>query len=133
MNTVQTALPPYALGAPTFRFRALAALAARASLGGPREVVLATYLVARLAHDCLPARTLSLPVRRARGAAARAWLASTALPAAVRAALVRLAEATEAEVPNLGEPLRSAVTATTGYLDHAARSELERLSGALSA
>ena len=40
--------PPYALTPTTFRFRALAALAGRAPLGGGRETALASYVVARL-------------------------------------------------------------------------------------
>jgi len=50
------AAPPYALAPTSFRFPALAALAGRAPLGGQREVVLAAYVVARLAHDTLAER-----------------------------------------------------------------------------
>ena len=61
--------PPYALAATPFRFPALASLAGRAALGGDREVALATYLAARLAHDTLPDRGLSQPIRAERATA----------------------------------------------------------------
>lgn len=127
----QPAAPPYALTMPTFRFRALAALAGRAPLGGPREVVLATYLLARLVDDCRPARELPQETRAARSSAARNWLANTALPPAVRSPLIRLAEATEGEVSGIAIALGTAIVATTSYLDDAARFELERLAQAI--
>jgi hypothetical protein len=130
---VPNTLPPYGLAAPSFRFRALASLAARASLGGPREVVLATYLCARLAHDCHPTRLLPSGVRSARAVAARAWLSSMSLPAVVRAALTRLADATEEDVPRVAPSLQAVIAATDTYLDAGARSELERLAAALGA
>src|SRR5881396_4039624 len=51
---VIAAHPPYALAPLSFRFAALATLAARAPIGGQREVALATYVAARLAHDAIP-------------------------------------------------------------------------------
>lgn len=128
----QPLAPPYALTTPAFRFRALASLAGRAALGGAREVVLATYLVARLADDCREARSLPASTRSARAAAARNWLASTALPATVRSALTRLAEATEGEVTGVARLLADVATATAPYLDEPSRLELERLARALA-
>jgi len=125
--------PPYALTTPTFPFRALAALAGRAALGGEREVALATYLVARLAHDCLPDNELSPSTRIARSTAARAWLSSVTLPAGVRAPLARLTEATEGERATVAVAVTGVIAATTAYLDGPARSELERLARALAA
>lgn len=123
--------PPYALAAPSFRFRALAALAGRAAIGGSREVVLATYLVARLAHDCLPARALPATVRGARSTAARAWMSSLALPGPVRTSLTRLAEASGDDVAAVAVALRGVIHATESYLDTGSRSELERLARTL--
>ena len=128
----QPAAPPYALTTPTFRFRALASLAGRAPLGGAREVALATYLVARLADDCRSVKALAPEMRAARSSAARSWLANTALPAPVRAPLVRLAEATEGEVPELASALAGVITATAPYLDAPARQELDRLARAIA-
>jgi hypothetical protein len=121
------------LSSPAFRFRALAALAGRAPLGGPREVVLATYLVARLVDDSLPQRELSASMRGERSAAARGWLGSVALPAAVRASLTKLADATAGDLADVGQALANVVTAIDPYLDAAARLELDRLERAFIA
>jgi len=119
-------VPPYALSSAAFRFRALASLAGRAPLGGPREVVLATYLVARLVDDCVPEKQLPVAAREERSTAARGWLANIALPAPVRTALTKLAEST-AHGTDIGPTLASVSTATSSYLDAAARTELDRL------
>lgn len=129
MNAQSTSLPtpPYALATPVFRFRALAALASRSSLGGPREVTLATYLIARLVDDCLPDKALPPADRAERAEGARAWLANIALPTAVRAALIRLAAATGGDPAAIGAALTSVISAVDAYLDTASRSELARL------
>ena len=130
MNATQGSVapaPPYALSSPAFRFRALASLAGRAALGGPREVALATYLVARLADDCLPEKELPAAARAERSNAARGWLASVALPAPVRTALTKLADATAGDLSVVAPTLTSVIAATESYLDTAARSELDRL------
>ena len=85
--------PPYSLDTPAFRFRALAALAGRAALGGERETALAALVSARLAAAALPPDALPLALREARAQAARAWLASIALGAGVRAVFLRVVEA----------------------------------------
>lgn len=128
----QPIAPPYALAAPSFRFRALASLAGRAPLGGTREVVLATYLIARLTDDSRASKALPAPVRAARAAAARSWLANTALPASVRSSLTRLAEATEGEVPHLTSALTDVIAVAAPFLDDPARLELERLARTVS-
>ncbi|HEV8235728.1 MAG TPA: hypothetical protein VGP84_14060 [Gemmatimonadaceae bacterium] len=119
-------VPPYALSSAAFRFRALASLAGRTPLGGPREVALATYLVARLVDDCVPEKQLPVTAREERSTAARGWLANIALPAPVRTALTKLAEST-AHGTDIGHTLASVITATSSYLDAAARAELDRL------
>jgi len=120
------------MSTPSFRFRALAMLAGRAPLGGPREVALATFLVARLVDDCLPARELPQEARAARSTAARTWLSNVALPAAVRSPLMRLAEVTSADAPEIAGVLQSVISATSTYLDAAARLELDRLAHAFA-
>ncbi|HVT38077.1 MAG TPA: hypothetical protein VHE78_03470, partial [Gemmatimonadaceae bacterium] len=82
--------PPYALATPVFPFRALALLAGRSPLGGPRETALATLIAARLAAAAAPPASLSGAIRAARAEAARAWITSVTLPAPERAALLRL-------------------------------------------
>lgn len=126
------AAPPYGLTSSAFRFRALAALAGRAPLGGSREVALATYLVARLVDDCLPERELPAAARVERSAAARGWLGSVALPAAVRTPLTRLAGATAGELADLSPELANVMTAVDAYLDAPARLELDRLARAFA-
>lgn len=133
MIATHGSLPRYVLATPSFRFRALASLAGRAALGGPREVVLATYVTARLAHDCLPSLMLSPAVRVARAGSARTWMSSLSLPAPIRSALSRLAEATENELGSVSAALRVVITETSTYLDVAARAELERLASLLDA
>jgi hypothetical protein len=127
------ATPPYALSTPCFRFRALASLAARAPLGGPREVALATYLVARLVDDCLPEKELPSAARAARSGGARGWLANVALPTAVRASLIRLTDATGGDLSDIQPALTSTMAVVDAYLDPSSRSELARLERAVSA
>jgi hypothetical protein len=79
-------LPPYAVGTPVFRFRALAMHAGRAALGGDREIALACFAVARLAAGMLPPFMLSPGDAQARGTATKQWLSSLALSGAARAA-----------------------------------------------
>ena len=122
--------PPYALASTPFRFPALASLAGRASLGGDREVVLATYLAARLAHDALADRGLSQAVRAERAVSAKSWLATYSLPAAIRTALARLVEASGGDALGVAAALRAAIAATSSRLDQASRVELNRLAEA---
>ena len=124
--------PPYSLDAPAFRFRALAALAGRAALGGEREVALATLLAARLVAAALPPDLLPAERRATRAQAARSWLGALALPAGQRTAIARVIDASDAEalapiVPAL-ERLREALTR---HLDPASLAELSALERAL--
>ena len=119
--------PPYALAPIPFRFPALASLAGRAALGGDREVVLATYLAARLAHDALADRGITQPLRAERAVNAKSWLATLSLPASIRAALVGLIEASAADTNGIEAALRAVIAATSSRLDRAARSELDQL------
>ena len=119
--------PPYALEPTPFRFPALASLAGRASLGGEREIALATYLAARLAHDALAEREIAQEIRAERAASAKTWLSTLALPAATRGALAALIEASGANGTGVAPAIRGVLTATTNRLDRASRTELERL------
>jgi hypothetical protein len=119
--------PPYALAPIPFRFPALASLAGRAALGGDREVALATYLAARLAHDALADRGLSQPIRAERAVGAKSWLATLSLPAAIRTPLARLVEASGDDERAVAPALRAVIAAATSRLDQASRLELNRL------
>lgn len=121
------ATPPYALADTSFPFPALAALSGRAALGGPREIALASLVAARLALGCRePA--IAVAERAVRAAAARSWVGSLALPAAVRAAVAKVADASAGEPPgDLGSSLARVMEVTAGQVDGAARLELQRL------
>jgi hypothetical protein len=124
--------PPYALAPTHFRFPALAALAGRMPLGGQREVALAAYLAARLAHDALPERGLSAEVRGERVGGAKAWLSSLSLPGTVRPTLVRLVEASGvAGTTQIAEAVRAVIAVTANLLDGRSRLELDQLATAL--
>jgi hypothetical protein len=123
--------PPYALSSTTFRFAALAALAGRAPIGGQREVALATYLAARLAHDVLPEKGLTQPVRVERAGNAKSWLSTLALPTPIRPALASLVDASGGDCAAVCPALRNVMAVTANFLDSAARSELDQLADAL--
>jgi hypothetical protein len=124
--------PPYALSTPVFRLRALASLAARAPIGGPREIALATFLIARLVDDCRPEKELPPAARGERSAGARGWLANIALPTPVRASLTKLADATSGDLSDIGPALTNVMSVANPYLDAAARTELDRLAHAFA-
>lgn len=123
--------PPYAVEPTTFRFAALAFLAGRSALGGQREVALATYLAARLAHDTHPDRGVSQAARAERAAHAKNWLSNLVLPPNVRAALARLVDASTGEPADAATAVSEVTRAVEGFLDARARAELEQLVAAL--
>ena len=127
-------LPPYALPAPAFRFRNLAALAGRAPIGGAREVALACFVAARLVNDCCdPMLGLDEEARAARCAGAKGWLGTIALPSPVRTPVARLAEASANGHPEAMAPLVTALAkAADSFLDPAARAELDALASTLA-
>jgi hypothetical protein len=120
--------PPYTLTVPAFAFRALASLAARAALGGPRETALATLIAARLAAGAAPPISLAPPLRAARADAARVWLSSVTLPAPVRAAIAKLVDASAGNDERmLAAALAKVTDITAPLMTKGARLELERL------
>lgn len=120
---------PYALEPAVFPFPALAALAGRASMGGPREIALACLLAGRLVLEVLSGPgALTSDQRRTRAQGAKSWLGSAAIPAPVRTALGKLVEATAGDGSGpLKAALESVMTVTANHLDSAARLELARL------
>jgi hypothetical protein len=120
--------PPYTLTAPSFAFRALASLAARAALGGPRETALATLIAARLAAGAAPPISLAPPLRVARADAARVWLSSVTLPAPVRAAIAKLVDASAGnDERTIAASLAKVTDITAPLMTRGARLELDRL------
>ena len=134
MSQLAGARAPYSLRPVAFPLPALAALGARAPLGGPRETALACLLVGRLAAELMdPAWALSPDLRKTRALGARQWLSGTTLAPPVRAALLRLTEATATErATAVAEALDSVMTVTANQLDPAARLELGKLAQALA-
>lgn len=125
--------PPYSLTVPSFPFPGLAGLAGRAPLGGSREVALGCFVACRLASSLL-ARHLPSPVRTARAAAARSWLAALNLPGPTRSALARVIEASAADNRSAAAAALVKVTEVTAQtLDSVARSELKQLTESLLA
>ena len=125
-------LPPYALSAPTFRFRNLARLAGRAPIGGAREVALACFVAARLAADRLSNTTAESSARAGRSAGAKAWLGTLALPTAVRTPLTRCADVSvDGTKAAIAREVSALATAASSYLDASARAELDALAGSL--
>jgi hypothetical protein len=121
-------LPPFALAAPGFPLRALAALAARSALGGPREVLLAVMQAARMVEGAAGPHPLPEPQRRARATAARSWLAALALPAAPRLTIARAIEASAGtDRQAWAEAWNAVVQLVTPGADLASRSELRRV------
>ncbi len=124
---------PYALATPVFAFRALAALAGRAPLGGPRETAIATLIAARLVAGVLEPFPLLQPLRKARADAAKLWLSSVSLPATVRTSVLKLIDATTVDDRRIvAQALGKVTDVTAPHLDRGARSELERLAARLA-
>lgn len=125
--------PLYSVAPAVFRFRALAANAGRAAQGGPREAGLACFVGARLVVGLLPPLALTDEERTTRAAGARVWLASLALPAAMRAPLVKLFDATRsAPRAQTAAALVTVADAAASYLDGPALAELRSLAAQLS-
>lgn len=125
---------PYALEPTAFPLPALAAMAGRTPLGGPREIVLACLLVARIVIDATSRDgVLTDEQKRARAKEAAQWLGSAAIPTPVRSALTGLTEAAAAaNTGDLRAALDSVMTVTANHLDPSARLELGRLAQAIA-
>ncbi len=78
-------------------------------------------------------RGLSQVVRAERAGHARSWLSTLALPAPVRPALVRLIDASASEPAAVSQALKGVIIVAAGFLDRAARLELDQLAAALEA
>jgi hypothetical protein len=124
---VLAAQPPYALAPTSFRFAALAALSGRAPLGGQREVALAIYLSARLAHDVLPEQAVGAHIRSERAGHARSWLSTVVLPAPVRPTVTALVDASAGDRTMVGPAIRAVIAASSVFLDAASLAELDQL------
>ncbi|MDP9179220.1 MAG: hypothetical protein M3O61_16210 [Gemmatimonadota bacterium] len=126
--------PRFALATPRFRFRALAACAGRASIGGDREVAMACLVAGRLAAALLPPYAIGAADLKARSTGAKHWLASLSLPAPVRSALTHLADAVGVGNRNTSAgALSHLVMVAQRSIDEASASELIGVAAALEA
>jgi hypothetical protein len=120
--------PRFSLATPRFRFRALAACAGRASLGGDREVAMACLVGARMAASMLAPFTIPPAELKSRSVAAKQWLASMSLPTAIRTAFASLADTVSSgEKAAAGEALSKLTGAAAHQIDEASASELRAL------
>jgi len=120
--------PRFSLATPRFRFRALAACAGRAPIGGDREVAMACLVGARMASSMLPPFSISSTDSKLRSAAAKQWLSSLSLPVTVRTALTRLAETVSSgDRAATGDALSKLTGAAAHQIDEASATELRAL------
>lgn len=126
-------LPPYALAPLTFRFRALVALAERLPVGGEREVVLATFVTARLLWDWTDGSGLPAAGLSARAQGARQWLQSLSLPSPVRGMFQSVTEAMSAgNRAAAATAWERALAHTSKAVDGAARGDFRELAARLT-
>jgi hypothetical protein len=122
---LQISLPPFALSQASFRFPALASLAARSALGAGREATLAILMTARVVEGVL---TLPTALRGPRAAAAIHWLSAACPDPKIRAACIAVIDTTTADDR---EPVARALTrvieANGAQLDGASKAELTAL------
>lgn len=125
--------PRFALATPHFRFRALASFAGRASLGGDREVAMACLVAGRLASGMLAPFNIPHADVKSRSAAARQWLSSLSLPAAIRTPLAQVADAVASGNPvTAAAALERMLAAVSRNIDEASAAELRSLVADLS-
>jgi hypothetical protein len=121
-------VPRYSVAQGDFPFRAIAALAGRAPIGGAREIVIATLICARLALSAIDPRGLPLQARETRASGAKNWLLSLALPLNSRTAFLKVIEASGTDdIEYLGRSLAQVIDFADPHLDYASRLELGRL------
>lgn len=126
--------PRFTLATPVFRFRALAALTARASLGGDRETVLACLQLGRLCAGLLPPYTMSRELTVERIEHTRQWVSALAVPTGIRAVAFSIFGALNGfDRSRAALALADLVKAAYGQLDEASRFELDTLRQELTA
>jgi len=126
-------LPRFALTTPVFRFRALAALSGRASLGGDRETVLACLQLGRLCAGLLSPYEMNREQLHERTENTKQWLSSLAVPTGIRSTAFGIFGALNGfDRARCAEAFTDLVKAATGQLDEASRVELNALIQELS-
>jgi len=126
--------PRFTLATPVFRFRALAALTARTSLGGDRETVLACMQLGRLCAGLLPPYTMSRELTVERIEQTRQWVSALAVPTGIRAVAFSIFGALNGfDRSRAALALADLVKAAYGQLDEGSRFELDTLKQELTA
>jgi len=126
--------PRYTLATPVLRFRSLAALSGRASLGGDRETLLACFQLGRLCAGILPPYEMSRDVTLERTEHTRQWLSSLAVPSGIRSTAFGITGAlTGHDRARCAVAFEDLVKAAVGQLDEASRAELNALAQELAA
>jgi hypothetical protein len=134
LERVSDAIPPFAPPRAVFPCPGLAAQTAKAPLGGQREALLGTMMVARLAGGMRGPHPLPIEARRARANGVRSWLTALAVPTKLRSALQHALQASAAEDPRgMAEALEGVTDITAPHMDRVSRSELARLVAGLRA
>jgi hypothetical protein len=111
----------------------VAALSARASLGGDRETVLACLQLGRLCAGILPPYDMSGEQLLQRTENTRQWLSSLAVPSGIRSTAFGIFGALSGlDRARCAEALLDLVKAASGQLDEASRAELTALIQELS-
>ncbi len=91
---------------------------------------MAALMVARLSCDAVRGGALSDEQRRERATAAKAWLASVAVPARARPALARALDATAGDRAALATAVDELARVATAWLDEASVAELRGVTAA---
>ena len=127
-------LPPYALSRSTFPFPGLASQVGREPLGGPREAVLASLVVARLCISLLPPYDIAFDDAAARSTQAKNWLSGLTLGVGLKNILTGIIEsAGTIDHTAIAEGLERLLGSQSAGLDISAREELEKLTADMRA
>ncbi len=95
---------------------------------------MALFVSARLALGCTARAGLDAAPRKARGAGARHWCGAMTLPAAMRAAVLQLADASAGESrEGVASALERVIALASGVLDAPSRTEMRQLLATLRA
>jgi hypothetical protein len=127
-------MPRFTLTTPVFRFRALTALSARASLGGDRETLVACLQLGRLCAGILPPYELTRELVLERTENTKLWLSSLSVPTGIRSTAVGIFGALSGlDRARCAIAFADLVKAASAQLDEASTVELNALLRELSA
>lgn len=121
-------LPPFAPPRAAIPCPAVAASAARAPLGGPREGLTALVMLIRLATGMQGRDALAPEVRQERAGQAKVWAGALALGTKLRSAVQKaIAASAGRDRSVMAEALVQVTDITAPHLDRVARSEVDAL------